>query len=808
MLIKFLEHGKTREDGKNSARAAANYLVDELDHAGNKRAEVNVLRGDENTFTAICDNSPHLWKYTSAVISFAPTDKPTPDQIQDVLNEFEAHSFAGLEPNQYHLFAVQHDEDDGSKHIHILVPRLELTTGKSLNIAPPGHEKYFNNIRDYFNYKHGWERPDSILNSVTTQEPKLSRKLMRQAEKNLSELEVAEIKKSSIHSVIDSYITQRIRSPNPKIQITDRQGIIEALSKLDQISEIKASKNFLRIKLIDGQVLRLKGEYYNEKFEINAYRQHLRRAEEHSRSSGEFERLASESYTDALIFRSRRAEFNRANFRAKHSEQQPEKLDLEKRNAVRNSAEHRVIADNSVTTDRPEEQRYSLAKQDQQHLDRPEKNRESASRNDKESRADFSRRDRELCEPIQSEAHKHRNDDLSNSASAIKFLHDLSSEYEFQSSFRAKRANQEERRNLADPTDPVPKPKPIEKEVTNERNNHVNFERNADFAGTAEENGARVGRNVELNSRLSEACSTANATDSRLRDLKQEAEKRTFRNPIVEFIARAARGVSERCSTAIVDSISKFFNRDRSQNSNSERIAANFSEFEQAFGRAVGVRRRKFTELENQADRAKNGFIAQVDSITSSLNCRNKLTDRAMPTLVLTRTFQSCFDSKVKVYKETQELITKADADFLTARSTFNDRLLIQTTYRDADVHKQIIDYVKSTETLVNELSKHYRTDDLDYLNAIKKFSDTLKQHEKWLVNVYHNTEQNNDFTHSINTYIETANKFEKHADYCIKNYTPPEPKRELRQENVAQNEQTYERKKEKGRDHDSPSPF
>lgn len=210
------------------------------------------------------------------------------------------------------------------------MPRLELTTGKSLNIAPPGHEKYFNNIRDYFNYKHGWERPDSILNSVTTQEPKLSRKLMRQAEKNLSELEVAEIKKSSIHSVIDSYITQRIRSPNPKIQITDRQGIIEALSKLDQISEIKASKNFLRIKLLDGQVLRLKGEYYNEKFEINAYRQHLRRAEEHSRSSGEFERLASESYTDALIFRSRRAEFNRANFRAKHSEQQPEKLDLEK----------------------------------------------------------------------------------------------------------------------------------------------------------------------------------------------------------------------------------------------------------------------------------------------------------------------------------------------------------------------------------------------------------------------------------------------------------------------------------------------
>ncbi len=46
------------------------------------------------------------------------------------------------------------------RHLHILVPRFELTSGKSLNIAPPGHQKYFDALRDYFNIKKNWARPD------------------------------------------------------------------------------------------------------------------------------------------------------------------------------------------------------------------------------------------------------------------------------------------------------------------------------------------------------------------------------------------------------------------------------------------------------------------------------------------------------------------------------------------------------------------------------------------------------------------------------------------------------------------------
>jgi hypothetical protein len=58
------------------------------------------------------------------------------EQIQEVLNDFEKHAFSGLDPSQYHLFAVLHTDDDGSKHIHVLAPRLDIQSGKSLNIAP------------------------------------------------------------------------------------------------------------------------------------------------------------------------------------------------------------------------------------------------------------------------------------------------------------------------------------------------------------------------------------------------------------------------------------------------------------------------------------------------------------------------------------------------------------------------------------------------------------------------------------------------------------------------------------------------
>ena len=270
--IKFLAHGK------GSPAKASAYLLDELDHMGVVRAGVEVLRGDATTFNAVCDASPHLWKYTSGVIAWSKEDDPTSEQIKEVLDEFEKHAFAGLDPSQYHIFAVLHTDQDGSKHIHVLAPRLDIQSGKSLNIAPPGHEKHFDSLRDYFNTKYQWSRPDDLLLAQTTQEPNYVTKLNVQAKNILTSQDLETLTKKQFCKTVDNYVKTLL-----KTQIAEnRNDIVNCIKQLDGIDSIKLSKEFLTVTLSNGKKHRLKGDFYHEQFEIGLYSERLR-AEAESR---------------------------------------------------------------------------------------------------------------------------------------------------------------------------------------------------------------------------------------------------------------------------------------------------------------------------------------------------------------------------------------------------------------------------------------------------------------------------------------------------------------------------------------------
>lgn len=154
MHIKFLSHGT----GKTTKATA--YVLADKDHQGIPRAGVRVLRGNPEHVAAVADSLPFLHRYTSGVISWHADDKPTPDQVEKTLDEFERLAFAGLDPERYCWTAVEHVEPDGSLHIHILVARVDLITRKSLNIAPPGWQKDFDPLRDWLNHSHSWARPD------------------------------------------------------------------------------------------------------------------------------------------------------------------------------------------------------------------------------------------------------------------------------------------------------------------------------------------------------------------------------------------------------------------------------------------------------------------------------------------------------------------------------------------------------------------------------------------------------------------------------------------------------------------------
>ena len=300
MHIKFLEHGK------GSAAKASAYVLDKLDHMGNVRAGVEVLRGDATTFNAICDSSPHLWKYTSGVIAWSKEDAPTDEQIKEVLDDFEQHAFAGLEQSQYHLFAVLHTDQDGSKHIHVLTPRLDIESGKSLNIAPPGHEKHFDSLRDYFNTKYEWSRPDDFLLMRTTQEPNHIAKLNAQAKNILSSQELENLPKKQFCQAMDNYVQTLLKTQTAE----NRADIVACLKQLAGIDSIKPSKDFLTVTLSSGKKHRLKGDFYNEKFEIGSYSEHLRAAAENRATANELAAALTDADQLRATYRAKREAYH------------------------------------------------------------------------------------------------------------------------------------------------------------------------------------------------------------------------------------------------------------------------------------------------------------------------------------------------------------------------------------------------------------------------------------------------------------------------------------------------------------------
>ena len=308
MYIKFLKHGK------GDPAKASSYLIDEVDHLNRPRPDIQVLRGDPQTFTAIAQSITNEWIYTSGVIAWSKSDNPTDADINEVLDTFENHAFAGLQPNQYHFTAVLHEEDDGSKHVHFLVPRIELETGKALNIAPPGHEKYYDPLRDYFNYSKGWSRPDDSTLQRDTQTPNH----VHFQDKFAVRAGLKDKPVNDIREMVGSYIEQRIEHGF----IRNRKDVLEAVSELGTVT--RTNDKFISLK-IDGaeKAIRLKGAFYESEFSIESYFENRTREANDARASSEYRIISAEHRELAQQFRTeltelggKRSTYNRERYQA------------------------------------------------------------------------------------------------------------------------------------------------------------------------------------------------------------------------------------------------------------------------------------------------------------------------------------------------------------------------------------------------------------------------------------------------------------------------------------------------------------
>jgi hypothetical protein len=150
MIIVFLKHSTDA-----SGRKAVNSLL-----ADGKDVEPKVLRGDHHATIDLIECLDFEHTYTLGVCSFEPGVEVSSTVEEDVMDRFEYAAFAGLDKDQYCILWIR-NQDKGRHQLHFVVPRVELSTGKSLNIAPPGHFAFFDALCDTINFDYGFADPRS-----------------------------------------------------------------------------------------------------------------------------------------------------------------------------------------------------------------------------------------------------------------------------------------------------------------------------------------------------------------------------------------------------------------------------------------------------------------------------------------------------------------------------------------------------------------------------------------------------------------------------------------------------------------------
>lgn len=289
MHIKFLAHGK------GSGLQAVNYLLSETDHKGKVRSRVTVLRGNPEYVATVVDSLEFANRYTSGVIAWGPADNPGKEAISSVLDDFEKLAFSGLEPERYSWTAIQHDEINGGSHVHVIVARVDLWTGQSLNIAPPGWQKDFDSLRDLHNLRHGWARPD---------DPKRARLYQPGISVFNNQIDA----KKEITEYLTRFIVAGI--------VRDREGVKKKLSEIGQIT--REGKDYISVKP-EGfkRAVRLKGGIYHAEFHSGASvdlgRENQGRTEEDRADCGSRIRKIEERFESSVA---KRTEYNTARYGA------------------------------------------------------------------------------------------------------------------------------------------------------------------------------------------------------------------------------------------------------------------------------------------------------------------------------------------------------------------------------------------------------------------------------------------------------------------------------------------------------------
>lgn len=220
---------------------------------GERGKAPQVLSGNPKLIRMQIDAVPFRQKYTSGVHSFAPGDKPTDEQILEVIQAIEELAFAGLPSSSRSILWVRH-EHTGRTELHFLIPRQEAKTGKSFNAFPPGWQKKYDHLRDKFNYKYGWARPDDPERARGWQ-PGINAEIHADAKRRNKPDPKAEV----------FNLTNELAQMAMQGKLTDRNGIVSELRRRGYVI-CRQGRDYITIVGKDGKRARLKGRLFEESF--------------------------------------------------------------------------------------------------------------------------------------------------------------------------------------------------------------------------------------------------------------------------------------------------------------------------------------------------------------------------------------------------------------------------------------------------------------------------------------------------------------------------------------------------------------
>ena len=251
MIVGFSKHGTGGGKGPTE-------YVTNPEREGREENPPITVRGDRELTKQLIDSLDFKWKYTSGVLSFAPDEVITPKMESEIIDRFESLAFAGLEADQYNILWVRHSHA-GHHELHFITPRVELETGKSLNIKPPGDRarEHFDDFRSEVNAKYGLADPtdpDREKNIVSpNHELKIAAEALRKGEKV----------PDNMRQLIDEVLTQRA----VKGLIQSRGDVLNHVKQLG-LETTREGKNYITVSDPASQGRwRLKGGLYAQDFE-------------------------------------------------------------------------------------------------------------------------------------------------------------------------------------------------------------------------------------------------------------------------------------------------------------------------------------------------------------------------------------------------------------------------------------------------------------------------------------------------------------------------------------------------------------